>query len=651
MNKVLTNDIYTLKYVNAPTITPDERHVLVTVYTADSEHNDYSSQLYMIPIEGGDAIEVSRGRKNAFVMWDGEKAIITSAAEHDMDANITRLYSLDPVSRKIKPYSDIPLKAAEINKGADGCFYFISQFNDAAEDEPSPDIAKRGIDYDIFDELPFWANAKGIVNKKRNALVKYDPNSKTCTRLSDMLENVECTAMSPNGQYMAYSSKSYSDVMERSAALKVIQVDSKEPITLIEQDEELQIESVSWFNDNDIFFCGGKFRNTGENPEFFKVNLKEHSRTMLPFADVSIADGITTDASYGAVKIVQNYGGSVFFRTCRRNHSPIMKLDESGSLSSVTPSNYSIVSFDIRNGSMAYCAFNGNGPCEVYYQKTLDAKPERLSSFNVQYVETHCLANFECFTFTNDEGTELDGYIMKPTDYKVGLKYPAVLQIHGGPKGAYGTVFHHEMQCMASNGYFVIYTNPEGSDGRGEAFANIDGKLGKRDYMDIMQFVDAATERYNDIDKNKIGVCGGSYGGFMCNFIIGHTDMFAAAVSQRSISNYLSKTYTTDIGYYHNVDQLRADPWEDFQRVWEASPLKNAHKAKTPTLFIQSDEDYRCWMGDAVQMFTALKLSNTPARLTLFHGEDHNLSRSGRPRERVRRLNEIMNWFEKYLKD
>lgn len=595
-------------------------------------------------------MEISRGRKNAFVMWDGEKAIITSAAEQDTDCNITRLYSLDPISGEIKPYSDIPLKAAEIKKGADGCLYFISEF-DILEDDESPfNVAKRGIDYDIFDELPFWVNAKGIVNKKRNALMRFDPNKNTCTRLSGTFENVESTAISPNGQYIAYSSKSYDSIMERAAALRTIQVGSNAPITLIEQNEDIQIEAVSWFNDNEIFFCGGKFRNTGENPEFFKIDVNKHSRMMLPFADVSIADGITTDASYGAVRLIQNCGGNIFFRTCGRSYAPVMKLDKEGALSAITPSTHSIVSFDVRNGSIAYCAFNGNGPCEVYYQKSFDDEPKQISSFNVRYAEECCLVKAEHFTFMNNEGTELDGYVMKPIDYKIGSSYPAVLQIHGGPKGAYGTIFHHEMQCMASAGYFVIYTNPEGSDGRGEAFANIDGKLGERDYSDIMQFISAVTKRYKDIDNKRIGVCGGSYGGFMCNYIIGHTNMFAAAVSQRSISNYLSKPYTTDIGYYHNVDQLRTDPWQSFQRVWSFSPLKNGHTAKTPTLFIQSDEDYRCWMGDAVQMFTALKISKTPTRLVLFHKENHNLSRSGKPAERVRRLNEIIGWFDKYLK-
>ena len=174
--------------------------------------------------------------------------------------------------------------------------------------------------------------------------------------------------------------------------------------------------------------------------------------------------------------------------------------------------------------------------------------------------------------------------------------------------------------------------------------------LGKIDYEDFMDFTDEVIRRYPDLDEKRIGICGGSYGGFMCNWMIGHTDRYAAAASQRSISNYLTKSLCTDIGFNHNMAQLGTDPWQGFDTVWATSPLKYAPNAVTPTLFIQSDEDYRCWMSDAVQMFNALQLNGTPTRMTLFHGENHELSRSGKPKNRLRRLQEIGDWFEKYLK-
>ena len=154
----------------------------------------------------------------------------------------------------------------------------------------------------------------------------------------------------------------------------------------------------------------------------------------------------------------------------------------------------------------------------------------------------------------------------------------------------------------------------------------------------------------NAVFSNWTSVTGGSYGGFMANWMVGHTDRFAAVASQRSISNFISKCLTTDIGYYDNLSAVQSDPWNSPEEMWNRSPLKYADKCKTPTLFIQSDEDYRCWMADALQMFTALRMHGVPTRVCLFHGENHELSRSGKPKHRVRRLKEITNWFDHYLK-
>ena len=134
----------------------------------------------------------------------------------------------------------------------------------------------------------------------------------------------------------------------------------------------------------------------------------------------------------------------------------------------------------------------------------------------------------------------------------------------------------------------------------------------------------------------------------MCNWMVGHTHRYAAAVSQRSISNYLTKCLYTDIGYYANRLQMGAYPWEDFHKVWSMSPLSGAAQARTPLLLLQSDEDYRCWMPEGLSMFTALKFQGCPAKLCLFHGENHELSRGGRPKNRIRRLQELEQWLKTY---
>ena len=204
------------------------------------------------------------------------------------------------------------------------------------------------------------------------------------------------------------------------------------------------------------------------------------------------------------------------------------------------------------------------------------------------------------------------------------------------------------MQYWAGKGYFVFFCNPKGSDGGDNAFADIRGGYGDVDYKNLMAFADAVLAAYPAIDPKQVCETGGSYGGFMTNWIIGHTDRFCACASQRSISNWLSFCGVSDIGSYFAPDQTAGDLYDDPAALWAQSPLKYAKNVKTPTLFIHSDEDYRCPLEQGLQMFSALIDRGVPARLCLFHGENHELSRSGKPLHRLRRLKEITDWFDTY---
>lgn len=203
---------------------------------------------------------------------------------------------------------------------------------------------------------------------------------------------------------------------------------------------------------------------------------------------------------------------------------------------------------------------------------------------------------------------------------------------------------------LAGQGYFVLFCNPRGSEGKGNDFAEIRGKYGTYDYDNLMQFTDLCIEKYPAIDSSRLGVTGGSYGGFLTNWIIGHTDRFKAAVSQRSIANWISFAGISDISISFGEDQMAADIWSNPEKMWWHSPLRYADKVTTPTLFIHSDQDYRCNISEGYQMFTALKRFGVDTRMCVFHGECHDLSRSGKPIHRKRRLWEITTWFDDRLK-
>ena len=248
------------------------------------------------------------------------------------------------------------------------------------------------------------------------------------------------------------------------------------------------------------------------------------------------------------------------------------------------------------------------------------------------------------------DGEEIDGWVLLPEGYDPKRKHPAVLDIHGGPKCAYGPVFFHEMQVWAAKGYIVFFCNPHGSDGRGNAFSYLDLQWGSIDYRQIMAFTDKVLEEYPAVDTKRMCCTGGSYGGYMSNWILGHTDRFCCIATQRSISNWMSMYGISDIPPISNFEVCSADPYSEkgFAEMWDVSPLKYIRNAKTPTLIIHSEEDHRCPIAEGYQLYTALVYLRVPARMVVFHGENHELSRTGKPAHRLRRLEEITGWFDKY---
>lgn len=257
----------------------------------------------------------------------------------------------------------------------------------------------------------------------------------------------------------------------------------------------------------------------------------------------------------------------------------------------------------------------------------------------------------EPFTFTSSDGLVLDGWAMKPAGFEKGKKYPAVVEVHGGPHSAYGEAFFHEFQLLASRGFGVFYCNPRGSSCYGKKFADgVIGDWGGMDYQDVMA-LRKHVSTIDWVDDSKVGITGGSYGGYMTNWVVGQTDRFAAAVSCRSISNMFTKYGTSDIGWYGNRAGFAGrDLWDSEDFIMERSPIRYAPRVTTPILLIQSEQDYRCPMEQAEQWFTALKRLGKTVEFVRFAGENHELSRSGRPWNRVERLEHIAEWFERFMK-
>lgn len=297
---------------------------------------------------------------------------------------------------------------------------------------------------------------------------------------------------------------------------------------------------------------------------------------------------------------------------------------------------------------IALCIGDAVDPGDIY---VLDPEsgtaPRRLTTLNAAVIDKLDVRAPEPFSVRSDDVT-VHGWLLRPPQFDPRRKYPAILQIHGGPHTQYGHTFYHELQWMAARGYVVVYANPRGSIGYGRAFQGaILGDWGNLDYRDVMRVADWLFAR-PFVDRKRVGITGGSYGGYMTNWVVGHTDRFAAAVTQRSVVNLESMFGTSDYGYDLG-HEFGGTPWARREQYRRQSPLTYATRIRTPLLIDHEEQDHRCPIEQGEQLFTTLKLLGRTVEMVRFEGESHGLCRIGRPQNRAERLRRIIGWFDRYM--
>ncbi len=298
---------------------------------------------------------------------------------------------------------------------------------------------------------------------------------------------------------------------------------------------------------------------------------------------------------------------------------------------------------------MAYAATDAVRPTEVFVSAPDGTEEIRATALNDEWVEELELREAERLTWTVEDGTVIEGWVIKPVGFEEGRSYPMVLKIHGGPHSAYGNTFFPTFHVLSAAGFFVLYTNPRGSAGYGHEFEYATrGAWGLVDREDFLTGVDAAIARYPEVDERRIGVSGGSYGGFMSNWLTATTDRFSASVTSRSISNWESWWGTSDVPGLTEFE-FGGTPMEQRDLYRRLSPISYVENVTAPTLIIHSEEDYRTPMQDAEQWFLALKRLGVPTELVRYPRSSHGLSRTGEPWLLVDRLERIRSWFATFL--
>jgi len=365
--------------------------------------------------------------------------------------------------------------------------------------------------------------------------------------------------------------------------------------------------------------------------------------------DQSVGDSMITDmrGGHGGVRVRWTKAADrLYFLSSGPGVTALYSCDLDGNVWPEAGGARRIFDFDVANGIFAFCASDPSNPGELHI--VANGAEARLTDLN-PWLRERYVAQPERYQFTAPDGWGIEGWLLKPENFDPGRLHPLVLEIHGGPHGQYGWAFFHELQMLAGMGYLVLYANPRGSDGYGERFrSEVVRDWGGKDYVDLMTAVDQLIERSGAVDTSRMGIGGGSYGGYMTNWAIGQTDRFAAAVAMRSISNLVSEYAQHDIVIWGSLE-LGPPPWPDLDELWRRSPIRNVQNIKTPLLLTCGEMDLRCAISQSEEMFGAMRLLGKTVELVRFPEESHDLSRSGRPDRRVERLRRIAGWFERFL--
>ncbi|MGZ5021734.1 MAG: S9 family peptidase [Chthoniobacterales bacterium] len=398
--------------------------------------------------------------------------------------------------------------------------------------------------------------------------------------------------------------------------------------------------------------------NSYTQPDLWTIDLTPEAkpRNLTSGFDWDISSPVFGDnssprASGGNVPIWSADGKSILEIFSRQGRTNIGRFDATtGALTELTKGDQAVMRFRATaNGARVVYLVSTPTRIDDLYSLDQDGQPKQLTDINRELFSQLNLTEPEEIWYDSFDGKKIQAWLQKPPGFDAKKKYPLILNIHGGPHTAYGWVFDHEFQWMAAKGYVVLYPNPRGSTSYGQEFGNvIQYHYPGDDFKDLMAGVDELVRR-GYVDEKKLGVTGGSGGGLLTNWVIGHTDRFAAAVSQRDIASWEAWWYTADFTLFQ-PHWFKGPPFEQQEDFKARSPITYITNVKTPTMFVLGETDSRTPSGaGGEEMFRALKFRKIPTVMVKFPNETHELSRSGQPWHRIERLEHLVGWFDKWL--
>ena len=633
-------------------ISPDGRNVLFVRRLTKIEENMYDTHIWIAPTDGDDPRQFTSGEgSDTHPRWspDGKTVYFNSnrITAGEKDNKKTRIWSMPLEGGEAMLLVEAEHDIRDFQLSPDGSKILLQSRREEdteAPEETDPEIlwiSKLRYKYDGESYFPYTRVHLFIVNSKGG----------TPFQITSGPYDISASSWSSDGTEVAFIANKEESDLTRLKDIYIIKADGGESRKVT--DGKSIISTVSWSPDGGLLAYAGRIP-----PDPVAIGYGNTDIWVIP-PNGGEARNLTSDfdrtVAYRSSLLWSSDSGEIYFRAFNNGTTQIYKVTvQNGKVKPVTEGKITVSSFSSSgDGSLfSLCATDALWPNEVWIRD--EEGTRRLTSVHANIMATWEVSPPEEFWFTASDGVKVQGWIVKPNGYKEGDKYPLVLEIHGGPHWAYGFKLgsaEHEFQLLARNGYVVVYTNPRDSIGYGEEFAGIvEGNWGSRDYQDLMEAVDHVLENYGYVDPERLGVAGGSFGGFMTNWTVTHTKRFKAAVTMRSVASWYSQVALSDVGWGRIGVGSGLDPWDIPEQYLDRSPLTYVADIETPLLIIHSENDYRCPMPEGEKLFVALKRLKKKVEFIRFYNEPHGLSSRGKPSHRTARLRHILRWFDKYLK-
>lgn len=658
-------DLYALKLITDLRISPDGQQVAYTIQRVDKQSEKKYSNIWLVDTAGGQPRQFTYGdQADSSPRWspDGQMIAFTSNRANERQQ---QLYAIPLHGGEARPITkDLKGQIANFEWSPDGS-KILMQFRktDAAVLEREEDEQKKklGVVSHHITDIGYKFDGGGYLPTEKWHIWTVDVASGEATQITDGDFHEVGPTWSPDGERILFLSdrtgNPMAGIFSDDTEIYTIPAAGGD-VTHIPTHDGRKNMAVFSPDGQSIAYLGTPFKEGKwwQNNELYLIPAEGgEAKNLSAEYDVDITS--TTLGDFGSPPPFSGLqwakdGQSIYTNISRYGGDHIVNFTLEGEMSYIISDDYINGNFSLDHAQEKMAFFHAEtfDPCQICLKDFTTGELTTLTAVNKELLDAREFGEVEEVWTKGKDGYDIHGWILTPPGFDPEQTYPSILEIHGGPQTQYGRTFVHEFHYLAAQGYVVYYSNPRGGQGYGNAHAGaIYSQWGTVDYDDVVAWVDYVAD-LPYIDTERMGVTGGSYGGYMTGVLIGRTNRFKAAVPQRMVSNLVSFHGSSDMNWkVKYLVGLDGEPWNDLENYWRMSPISSVGNATTPTLLIHSLSDLRCDREQAEQMFVALKMQGVDTEMVLFPDESHGLSRGGRTDRRIERLGHIARWMNKYL--